>query len=234
MSDFNFDLTELDDFDDVVLADASDYQDQTGPAPLTPGNFRFQVVDGGRAQNNDGEPIDDNGYPQIQLSKLVIVEPEEFKGREIYPFQKYSLKPIAGGNRKGSVPVVDLLRGFDDTLTFTNGKEALSLLVQQIQNGQSFNAATNWLAKDSEAIKDAIDDAGGDLSDMEKDARRQLFKDTLIRGQKKFPKVNGQYVPEIVAKSGNTLEAKVVLTRIYPSSKAVKKFGPFGAKGETK
>lgn len=235
MSDFNVDLNELDDFSDVQLADSTEYQDQTDPAPLTPGNWRFRVDEGGLRRDADGELILDNDYPQVQLNKLTIVEPEEFKGREIYPFQSYSLKPVASGNRKGSVPVVDLLRGFDDTLTFASGKEALQLLVEQITNGNTFRASTNWVAKDSEAIKEAIEENGGDLSAMDPEERREMFKRTIIRGQKKFPKVGGQFVPEIEFASGNVGQAKVVLTRVYPSSKDEKKvkLGPFGKKPST-
>lgn len=231
---FDFDLSEVEgDFDDVSLDDASKYQDQTGASPLQPGNFTFRVAEASRRRDQDGEPIDDNGYPQFQLSKLVIVEPEEFAGREVFPFQSYSLRPVQGGARKGSVPAVDLLRGFDDTLTFSNGKEVLKLLAEQIEGGGTFRAGTNWVAKDSDYIKEALDEAGGfdQLDDAE---RKELFKKAIFRGQKKFPKVNGFYSPEVEGPSGATLEARVSLTRIYPSSKTVKKMGPSGAKKSEK
>lgn len=230
MSDFDFDLSEVQDFEDIKLEDASEYQDQTGPAPLQPGNYRFRVVEGGRRKNQDGEPIDDHGFPQVQLSKLVVVEPEELAGREVYPFQSYTLRPVQGGARKGTVPAVDLLRGFDDTLTFSNGKDALRQLAEQFEAGKTFVAGTNWEAKDSDFIKEAADENGGDLNDMDDDERRSLFKKAIIRGQKKFPKANGVYIPEIEGPSGATLQARVKLTRIYPSSKEVKKMGPSAKK----
>jgi hypothetical protein len=223
---FDFDLSEVQDFEDVKLEDASDYNDQTGPAPIAPGNYRFRVEVGGRKKNNDGEALDDNGYPQVQLTKLVIVEPEEFAGKEVFPFQSYSLRPQQNGPRKGTVPAVDLLRGFDDTLTFGSGKEVLQLLGEQFENGKTFVAGTNWEAKDSDAIKEFIEENGGDLDDVDQDEKRAFFKKAIIRGQKKFPKVNGYYVPEIEGPSGATLQARVKLTRIYPSSKEVKKMGP--------
>ena len=71
---FDFDLSEVNDFEDIILADATQYQDQTGPAPLQPGTFRFRVVEAARRKDADGNPIDDNGYPQFQLSKLTITE----------------------------------------------------------------------------------------------------------------------------------------------------------------
>ena len=227
---FDFDLNDVEDFDDVSLSNADDYQDQTDPAPLTPGNWRFQVVEAGRRKNQDGEPIDDGGYPQFQLTKLVVVEPEEFKGREVYPFKSYSLRPVQGGQRKGSVPAVDLLRGFDDSLTFANGKELLGLLAEQIENGKTFVARSNWVAKDGTFIKDAIEEAGGDLSSMDEEERRDLFRKAIFRGQKRFPKQNGFFSPEVEGPSGETLQARVDLTRIYPSSKEVKKMGPFDKK----
>lgn len=223
---FDIDLTDVGEFEDVQLADANEYNDQTGPAPIAPGNYRFRVETAGRKKNNDGEPIDDHGYPQIQLTKLVVVEPEEFAGREVFPFQAYSLKPAEFGQRKGTVPAVDLLRGFDDTLTFASGKEVLQLLSEQFAGGKTFVAGTNWEAKDSDAIKEFIDENGGDLDDVDQDTKRAFFKTAIIRGQKKFPKVNGFYVPELEGPSGATLQARVKLTRIYPSSKEVKKMGP--------
>jgi hypothetical protein len=227
MSAFDFDLTEVEDIADVALADASDYQDQTGASPLQPGNFRLRVLEATRAKTQDGENLDDNGYPQFQLTKLEVTEPEEFKGRVIYPFQKYSLRPVQGGVRKGTVPAVDLLRAFDDTLTFANGKEVIALIAQQVNAGKTFVAGTNWTAKDSDYIKEAIEENGGSLDEMSDDARKELFNKAIFRGQKKFPKVNGFYVPEVEGPSGATLEARVAITRLYPSSKVVKKMGPF-------
>lgn len=228
MSDFNVDMDQIEDFADVSLADAGDYQDQTGPAPLAPGAYRLRVEEGGLRKDSNGELIMDGGYPQVQLNKLTVVEPEEFKDKVIYPFKTYSLKPVAGGQRKGSIPVVDLLRGFDDTLTFASGKEAIQLLVEQISQGNTFVAGTNWIAKDSEAIKAFIEENGGDLADVDADEKRKFFNSAIIRSQKKFPKVNNVYVPEITGPSGDVLQARVDLTRIYPSSKEVKKLGPFG------
>lgn len=222
----DFKLDEVDDLQDVELADASDYQDQTDPSPLEPGNYRFQVVDAKQPTNQDGEPIQDNGYPQLSLDRLIIVEPEEFKGREIYPFQKYSTRPIQGGKRKGAVPAVDLLRGFDDQLTFKGTKELLTLIAEKSTNGGSFIASTNWLAKDSEYIKEQLD-ANGGFENMDDEDRKKLFNTAIFRGQKKFPLKNGVRVPEVVGPSGDTLAARVSLTRIYPASKEVKKMGPF-------
>lgn len=233
MSDFNVDLEAIDDYADVSLADAADYQDQTGPAPLAPGAFRLRVDEGGLRRNEAGDLILDHGYPQVQLNKLTVVEPEEFAGKVIYPFQTYSLKPVAGGNRKGSIPVVDLLRGFDDRLTFASGKEAIQLLTEQIAEGKTFIGGTNWIAKDSEAIKAFIDENGGDLDDVDQEEKKKFFASAIIRGQKRFPKDgNGGYVPEIEGPSKDMLQARVSITRVYPSSKEVKKLGPFGKKGE--
>jgi len=226
MSDFDFDVAEVGEFEDVKLEDASQYQDQTDSAPLQPGNYRLRVDEAGRRKNSDGEPINDNGYPVIAVNKLTIMEPEELAGREIFPFQNYSLRPVQNGNRKGSIPAVDLLRGFDDTLTFGSAAELVTLLAEQIQNGKLITVRTSWIAKDSEAIKEAIEAAGGDLADMEEDERKELFKATIFRGQKRFPKVNGFFVPEVTGPSGDTLSARVSLQRIFPSSKEVKKLGP--------
>jgi len=240
MSEFDVDMTDINDFADVSLADAKDYQDQTGPAPIAPGAFRLRVEEGGLRRDAEGTPILDKGYIQVQLNKLTVVEPEEFAGKVIYPFQNYSLKPVTGGNRKGSVPLVDLLRGFDDTLTFNTGKEALQLLVEQIAQGNTFIAGTNWIAKDSEAIKAFIEENGGNLDDVDATEKQKFFNSAIIRGQKRFPKDgNGGYVPEVDGPSGETLQARVSLTRIYPSSvevggKSLKKLGPYGKKGEKK
>lgn len=226
---FDFDLNDVEALEDVSLTDASEYQDQTDPAPLNPGNWALRVVEGGRAKDKDGNNIDDEGFPVIVLNQLEIVEPEEFKGRQIYPFAKYSFKPIAAGKRAGAVPAVDLLRAFDDSLTFANRQELAVLLAEQIAGGNTFRGSTNWEAKDSDYIREQLDAAGG-FDDMDEDARRELFKVAIIRGQKKFPKVNGSFVPEIVGPSGDKIQARVKLTRLYPSSKDNVKLGEFGKK----
>lgn len=223
---FDFDLAEVNDFEDVKLEDPNEYQDQTGAAPLLPGNYEFAVVEAGRKKNNDGEPLDDNGYPQVQLTKLRVVAPEEVAGREIYPFQAYSLKPVDGGKRKGTTPAIDLARGFDDTVAFENGKAVLQFLAEQFENGKTFKASTTWEAKDSDAIKEFIEANGGDLSDVDQEEKRNFFKKAIIRGINKFPLVNGFRLPEVEGPSGATLQARVKLTRIYPSSTDVKKMGP--------
>lgn len=228
---FDFDVNALgEDFDDIQLADANEYQDQTDPAPQAPGTYELRILEAGRRKDKDGNPIDDQGYPQFQVSKVEIVGPEEQKGRFIYPFKSYSLRPVAGGQRAGSVPAVDLLRGFDDSLTFSNGREVLQLLAEQIESGKTFRATTNWVAKDSDYIKEALDSNGGDLGNLSPEERRDLFKKAIFRGQKKFPRVNNFYVPEVEGPSGATLKARVDLTRIFPSSKEVKKLGPFASK----
>lgn len=233
MAEFDVDLSALDnEYADVSVEDAGDYQDQTAPAPLQPGTYKLRVEEGGLRKNPDGELILDEGYPQVELKRLSVVEPAEEgqEPRQIYPFQNYSLKPQVGGPRKGSVPVIDLLRGFNDTLSIASGKEALQFLVDEIQNGGSFWVETDWVAKDSEAIKDAIEEAGGDLSDMDAAERKSLFKNAIIRGQKRFPKNGDYYVPEVTTKFGNTVQARVSLGRIYPASKAPEKVGPRNAR----
>lgn len=232
MSDnFDFDLSEVDDFDDVKLESADDYQDQTDPAPIAPGVYRFADVKVKRQQNAEGENIDDNGYPVVVVQSASVVEPEEFKGRVVYPFKKYSLRPVQDGQRKGSVPAVDLLRGFDDTLTYASGKEVLQLIGEQISSGKTLVARTNWIAKDGPFMQEAIEDAGG-LDNMTPDERKDLFNKAIFRGQKKFPKNGGVFVPEVEGPSGDTLQAKVDFTRVYPASKEIKKLGPFGPKGK--
>ncbi len=228
MSEFNVDMDAIDDFADVTLADASTYSDQTNPAPLAPGSYRVRVEEGGLRKTKDGELILDNGYPQVQINKLTVVEPEEFAGKVLFPFKNYSLRPVQGGARKGAVPVVDLLRGFDDSLTFVNGKEAIQQLVEQIASGATLVVGTNWIAKDSAAIKDFIEENNGDLNGVDQKVKSDFFNSAIIRGQKRFPKVNGVFVPEIAGPSGDVLEARVDITRIYPSSKTAKKLGPAG------
>jgi len=230
---FDFDLSDVDDFDDVKLENADDYQDQTDPAPIAPGVYRFSDVKVKRQQNKDGENIDDNGYPVIVVQSATVVEPEELKGRQVFPFKKYSLRPVQDGERKGTVPAVDLLRGFDDTVTFATGKEVLQLIGEQVSQGKTLVARTNWIAKDGPYMQETIEEAGG-MENMSAEERKTLFNAAIFRGQKKFPKNNGVYLPEVEGPSGDTLTAKVDFTRIYPASKEIKKLGPFGPKNASK
>ena len=225
---FDFDMAALEgDFEDVSLQDPEEYQDQTDPAPVAPGNYRLRILEAKRRVDAEGEPIDDNGYPQFQVNKAVIVEPEEFKDKEVFPFKTYSLKPRDRGQRKGTVPAIDLLRGFDDSATAANGREVLQLLAENIEQGKTLVVGSNWLGKDSDYIKEQIEAAGGDLSALDEKERNDIFNKAIFRGQKKFPKVNGTYLPVVEGPSGSEVQARFDITRIYPSSKTVRKMGPF-------
>lgn len=226
MGDFDFGLVDVEDIDDVQLASAEDYQDETDPAPLAPGVWEFRVDDAGLKRDRDGNLLKDGKYPVVQVKKLTVVAPQEFAGRQVYVFKDYSLKPLANGNRKGAVPAVDLLRGLNDQHTFASGQEVIELLGREFEKGSTVKIKTDWVAKDSDYIKEVLAEAGG-FDNMDQDERNALFNKAILRGQKKFPKKNGQFVHEWEGPSGEKVTARVNLQRIFPSSKDVK-LGPAG------
>lgn len=213
------------------LEKASDYQDQTDAPPPDAGNYTFRIDEAKLKADQDGKLVLDNGFAQVQVNKITILEPESHANLVLYPFQAFSFKPRESGKRIGSRAAVDLLRGLDDQATFANGQEALGKIQEAAGQGNTISAILDWVGKDSEAIKAFIDENGGDLSDVSPEDRQAFFNKAITRGQKNFPKgADGKRVPVLTGMSGEEVTAKVNIGRIYPSSKGPKKLGAFKLK----
>ena len=215
-----FDLDTLtDDLEELGIQTASEYVDPLPPRPPKSGLYRVRALDLDLDKDMDGNTkLTDGRYPTLLLKKLEIVEPEKEQGRALYPFKRFSLKPIQSGPRAGASAANDLLRAFDDTRTFTTGREALQIIGEMVDAGQTFRARLSWTAYDGDGAREEIASKGGrDAIDQED--LREIYKRYTCRGERNFPQVDGKAVPEWTSPTGNKCDARVDIQAVIPASK---------------
>ena len=218
MTQFNLDQL-TDDLEELGIQSASEYVDPLPPRPPKSGVYRVRPLELQLDTDVDGNTkLTDGRYPTLLLRKLEIVEPEKEQGRALYPFKRFSLKPIQSGPRAGASAANDLLRAFDDTRTFTSGKEALQIIGEMADAGQTFRARLTWTAYDGEGAREEIASRGG-RDAIDQDDLREIYRRYTCRGEKNFPQVDGQAVPEWTSPTGNKCEARVDIQAVIPASK---------------
>ena len=218
MTQFNLDQL-TDDLEELGIQSASEYVDPLPPRPPKSGVYRVRPLELQLDTDVDGNTkLTDGRYPTLLLRKLEIVEPEKEQGRALYPFKSFSLKPIQSGPRAGASAANDLLRAFDDTRTFTSGKEALQIIGEMADAGQTFRARLTWTAYDGEGAREEIASRGG-RDAIDQDDLREIYRKYTCRGEKNFPQVDGKAVPEWTSPTGNKCEARVDIQAVIPASK---------------
>lgn len=218
MTQFNLDQL-TDDLEELGIQSASEYVDPLPPRPPKSGVYRVRPLELQLDTDVDGNTkLTDGRYPTLLLRKLEIVEPEKEQGRALYPFKRFSLKPIQSGPRAGASAANDLLRAFDDTRTFTSGKEALQIIGEMADAGQTFRARLTWTAYDGEGAREEIASRGG-RDAIDQDDLREIYRKYTCRGEKNFPQVDGKAVPEWTSPTGNKCEARVDIQAVIPASK---------------
>ena len=218
MTQFNLDQL-TDDLEELGIQSASEYVDPLPPRPPKSGVYRVRPLELQLDTDVDGNTkLTDGRYPTLLLRKLEIVEPEKEQGRALYPFKRFSLKPIQSGPRAGASAANDLLRAFDDTRTFTSGKEALQIIGEMADAGQTFRARLTWTAYDGEGAREEIASRGG-RDAIDQDDLREIYRKYTCRGEKNFPQVDGKAVPEWTSPTGNKCEARVAIQAVIPASK---------------
>mgnify|MGYP004446604979 CR=1 FL=1 len=215
-----FDLDQLtDDLEDIGISSAESYVDPLPPRPPKTGLYRVRALDLDLDKDVDGNIKKTDGrYPTLLLKKLEIKEPEQEQGRVVYPFKRFSTKPIQSGPRAGMSAANDLLRAFDDTRTFSTGREALQIIGEMVDSGQTFRARLSWSAYDGDGARTEIAAKGGreaiDQTDL-----REIYKKYTCRGERNFPQVDGAAVPEWTSPAGNKCEARADIQSVVPASK---------------
>lgn len=249
MSDFNIaDLPVVDDLN--VPVSAEDYVDQANPAPAKPGNYRFVATKVAPRKNQDGTfRLDDGKFPVLVIEQAKIVEPVENE-RGVGLFADVRTKPFERKGQGGAAVVAsdlyDLLRSYDETQNIDGFEHAKQLLQGFIDSNTPFYAQIGWTGYD----KDFVDAEFNAIGATTSEARKAVAKDIANaiyskarKGTKDFIQ-NGSLSPTVVGPSGNLVEAKLRLTRYFPSGTEVGKgkdakgrqrieLGPFKA-GQTK
>jgi hypothetical protein len=242
----------VDDLD--VSVDPDTYQDQASPAPLVAGNYRGRVIDHGpRLDFETKQPKKTpDGYPFYVLNGIELVDGVENAPRKVYPFKEIQTKPF---ERLGVLVsgLGDINRAFDQTRRWSGLKNGLALLNEFLEEGALFTAAYNWEAFDKEFADSAIEQLGHLIENAKTDPKERALRSAIygaarIQGMNKFlPTRNGH--PDHMFPRGNVtfknpttgadltvevaprfLEAKLVITRFYPSGDDKVKLGPFAYK----
>lgn len=246
----SFSIADLPVTDDLnVPVSAEEYVDQANPAPAKPGNYRLVVTKHAVRTTKDGQLfLADGKFPTIVLEQAKIVEPVDAE-RGIGLFTDVRTKPFerkgAGGVAIVASDLYDLLRAYDDTQNIDGFDHAKSLLQTALDGNQPFYAQIGWTGYDKafvDAEFAALESAGTAKADVSKDVSNAIYAKAR-KNTKDFVQ-NGILSPTVVGPSGALIEAKLKLTRYFPSSTEVGKgkdakgrsrieLGPFKA-GQTK
>lgn len=215
------DLNLSDDLD--INIDPDTYQDQTSPAPPAAGNYAFRVKKHSVRTNKDGSvKLTDGKFPIINIMSVEIVEGLDAV-RSVGLLQDIRTKPFL----RGGLPVSmagDLLRAFDQTRR-ARGTEVLDALNEFFGGGAVARGRFDWTAYDSDAARAAIDTLGGQdkLNALGKDEINNFYSKFKVKGMKNFPvAANGRHNHFYTFPSGNVVEARLEISRFYPSEEIVR------------
>lgn len=246
-----FSIADLPVSDDLnVPVSADDYVDQANPAPAKPGNYRLVISKHSVRTNKDNTlMLVDGKFPIIVLEQGKIVEPTENE-RGVGLFADVRTKPFErkgpGGSAVPASDLYDLLRSYDETQNVDGFDHAKSLLQQYLDGNTPFLAQIGWTGYDKDFVEAEFKALGvmpgGDRSGVAKDVANVIYAKAR-KNTKDFVQ-NGTLSPSVVGPSGNLVEAKLKLTRYFPSGTEIGKgkdakgrqrieLGPFKA-GQTK
>lgn len=214
------DLPVVDDLN--VPVSPEDYVDQANPAPAKPGNYRLVATKVEVATNKDGFPkLVDGKYPIIVIQQAKIVEPVENE-RGIGVFYDIMTKPFERKGSQGQAVVAsglqDMLRGYDETIGFDGFDHMKSLLQQYVEQNATFLAQLTWTGYDkafADAEFETLALAGTPRDQVSKEVANAIYAKAK-KGLKDFT-VNGQLQASVVGPSGNLVEARLKLGRVFPS-----------------
>lgn len=199
------------------------YAFQGNPAPPPAGNYNLRVKSY-RVAQKDGQPIMEDGkYPVLTIGTVEIVEAadEKLVGRTIGLFHDIKTKPRP---RQG-IAVTDLAdvnAAFDQTRAWSGINAGVELLREFLDTNATFKVRLDWKAYDK-TFADAAFAAAGGRDNMTKDEINAVYNQAGIRGMKKFPALDGGRFNHIwKGPSGEAVEARLYITRFYPSNDTVR------------
>lgn len=214
--------------------DQQNYPDQRGPAPPPAGNYSFKILRSGLKKRN-GQLVTYEGahpvtgetihYPVLSLMAVEIVEPFEC-GRKLQNLWKdIYTKPFQRDGRFGS-GLLDFIRSYDQTRVIGSVEEGLRLVEEFTAQGLTFRGRLDWTAYDGDYAQEEIQKAGG-AAVLSKEALNAIYDAAKVRSMFKFPRRPDGGYSHIWKNplSDNEIEAKLDLTRFYPSLDTVK-LGP--------
>lgn len=208
--------TELDLLDDlnIDVAAPEQYVDG-GSMPLPKGEYRLRLNEWRFAKKKDGTMISPS-KPIVELVECEVAEGPH-TGRKVM-FQRVFTTTY----ERNGVTVSgfgDLIRAIDVNANW-QGKEGFTILDQARDQGRTFVVKGDWEAEDRDYRDQLL--GNRDIKTLSKEEQKTLRKQTTIRGMNKWPRrADGTPDPTIKhPQSGNTLEARFVITEFIRSDKA--------------
>lgn len=207
--------------DDIeVPLTADDYQDQSNPAPLPPGNYIARVKSFAQRfeDKEKTKPVlKDGKYPVFVLESIEIAEGEH-AGRTVLLYQDIRTKPFERRGPRGITQAStfnDFVRSLDQTVTFSRLSEGIDEVKRLIGEGGLIRVTIDWQAYDSEMSKAEIAALG---PNPEQAAKNAVYDRVQVRGYRKFPRnTDGSYSYVWQSPAGNPVEARPVVTRWFAS-----------------
>lgn len=213
------DIADLDLDVDISVASPEDYADST-PPPIAQGSYTFRVLAFGLDKDRTTKKVRKTrtGLPTLVLESIEVAE-GPLTGRKV-GWQRYSFKPFereASGRKEKVSQVADLIRGIDRTVDLSHGSASdivsttLDVLQRAKDQGLTFRARAHWEGFDRDYFESQCLTQGINPKDYVSADAKKLRKEATLSGVKGFPKG-----PVGIGPSGKPVEARVLVSNIYP------------------
>ena len=220
------DVNIADDLDVTINPDT--YPEQQNPAPPPADNYTFRITKLSLRKDKDNNLVlRDGKWPVYVVEQVEILEPESSK-RLVSLYQDFSTKPFNRDGAQASA-AADLVRGFDSTRPVQGLLGIDAVLAEAVDQNATFHAKLDWEAYDGDYAKQALDEAGlggTKFAEMDADDKKiasAIYAKARLKGMAKFPKkADGTPSGVWVGPSGESIEARPTLAKVYPSHATVK------------
>jgi hypothetical protein len=196
--------------EDTLKYDPEVYAEAGQQLIPTPGVYRFRALSLGRKKDKNGDPIlRDGKWPILMINRVEIVDPVDESG-SFAVFEEIPTKPM--------------MRAIDVETQVESFEEGIQEVEKLLSSGQTFVASLGYKAQDNEYAKARIADLGG-FENAPREAQNAAWNDAKFT-TKDFKLPGGGYKTRITGKSGKVLDAKLTLSKFYPSN-ANQEIGPY-------
>jgi hypothetical protein len=213
--------------EDTLKYDPEVYAEAGQQLIPTPGVYRFRALSLGRKKDKNGDPIlRDGKWPILMINRVEIVDPVDESG-SFAVFEEIPTKPMMrklGGREVPAARHIDLMRAIDVETQVESFEEGIQEVEKLLSSGQTFVASLGYKAQDNEYAKARIADLGG-FENAPREAQNAAWNDAKFT-TKDFKLPGGGYKTRITGKSGKVLDAKLTLSKFYPSN-ANQEIGPY-------
>lgn len=193
---------------DIDVASPSDYVDNAGPGLLPEGTYTFNLVQ----YEVDYDRVTGEFRNSITMRKLRVVD-GDFEGRYANDLKVWTTPFLRNGIKVSMLG--DFLRGIDADREWSGIDGAKELLDYAIDNRSPIRIKVVWEAYD----RGGFEQLGGLRLAHKSPEQKAVRKQCTTKGMKNFPQLpDGSYRSSVVsALTGETLEARLSIDRVYPS-----------------